>query len=69
MGYLPLIQKDSVSHIHGLAVYVKKGLPFAKDLSLENITDFYFTEYPSFFPSVSHLLHLYAQILILFHLS
>ena len=28
-GYLPLIQKDSVTHMHGLAVYVKEGLPFA----------------------------------------
>ena len=41
-GYLPLlIQKDSVSHIHGLAVYVKEGLPFALDLSLENSADSY----------------------------
>ena len=23
-GYLPLIQKDSVTHMHGLAVYVKE---------------------------------------------
>ena len=35
-GYLPLIQKDSVTHMHGLAVYVKEGLPFTRDLSLEN---------------------------------
>ena len=35
-GYLPLIRKDSSTHIHGLAVYVKEGLPFAQDLSLEN---------------------------------
>ena len=35
-GYLPLIQKDSGTHIHGLAVYVKEGLPFARDVSLEN---------------------------------
>ena len=34
--YLPLIQKDSSIHVHGLAVYVKEGLPFARDLSLEN---------------------------------
>ena len=27
-GYVPLIQKDSSTHIHGLAVYVKEGLPF-----------------------------------------
>ena len=40
-GYLPLIQKDSVTHMHGLAVYVKEGLPFARDLSLENSADSY----------------------------
>ena len=28
-GYLPLIQKDSSTNMHGLAVYVKEGLPFA----------------------------------------
>ena len=28
-GYLPLIQKDSQTHMHGLVVYVKEGLPFA----------------------------------------
>ena len=40
-GYLPLIQKDSSTHMHGLAVYVKEGLPFAWDLSLENSADSY----------------------------
>ena len=35
-GYLPLIRKDSSTHMHGLAVYVKEGLPFARDLSLGN---------------------------------
>ena len=34
--YLPLIQKDSSTHMHGLAVYVKEGLPFAWGLFLEN---------------------------------
>ena len=40
-GYLPLIQEDSITHMHGLAVYVKKGLPFARDVSLENSKDSY----------------------------
>ena len=40
-GYLPLIRKDSGTHIHDLAVYVKEGLPFAPDLSLENSADSY----------------------------
>ena len=30
-GYLPLIRKDSTTHMHGLAVYVKEGFPFARD--------------------------------------
>ena len=38
-GYRPLIRKDSSTHMHGLAVYVTKGLPFARDLSLENSAD------------------------------
>ena len=33
--YLPLIQKDSSTHMHGLAVYVKEGHPFSQDLSLQ----------------------------------
>ena len=40
-GYLPLIQKDSNTHMHGLAVYVKEGLLFARDLYLENSADSY----------------------------
>ena len=39
-GYLPLIRKDSTTHMHGLPIYVKEGvkegLPFARDLSVEN---------------------------------
>ena len=35
-GYLPLIRKDSTTHMHGLAVYMKEGIPFGLDLSLEN---------------------------------
>ena len=35
-GYPPLIRKDSSTHMHDLAVYVKEGLSFAWDLSLEN---------------------------------
>ena len=32
--YLPLIRKDSSTHIHGLAVYLKEGLLFAWHLPL-----------------------------------
>ena len=40
-GYLPLIRKDSITHMHGLPAYVKEGLPFARYLSLENSADSY----------------------------
>ena len=39
-GYLPLIQKDSSPHMHGLAVYVKEGLPFAQEFLLMFSTGF-----------------------------
>ena len=39
--YLPLIRKDSGTHMHDLAVFVKEGLPFARDLSLGNSVDSY----------------------------
>ena len=53
-GYLPLIRKDSGTHMHGLAVYVKEGLPFAQDLSLENSADSYL--FSTGFTSLSVLL-------------
>ena len=40
-AYLPLIQKDFITHMDDLAVYVKEGLPFTQDLSLENSEDSY----------------------------
>ena len=36
-----LIQKDSSTHMHRLTVYVKEGLPFGWNLSLENSEDSY----------------------------
>ena len=29
--YLPLLKKDSITHMHSLVVYVKEGFPFAWD--------------------------------------
>ena len=40
-GYLPLIQKDSSTHMHGLTVHVKEGLPFEWEVFLENSADSY----------------------------
>ena len=31
MGYIPLIQKNSITYMHGLAVYLKEGLIFVWD--------------------------------------
>ena len=58
----------------GLVVYVKEGLPFAQDLSLENYANSYLCfclallHLVSSFLPIDHLLHHYAQLLILFHL-
>ena len=38
-GYLPLLWNDSFTHKHGLAVYVKVGVTFAWELSLESSAD------------------------------
>ena len=63
--YFPLIRKDSITHMYGLAVYVK-GLPFARDLSPENSTNSYFClglalhhSVLYFFFFIDHLFHRY----------
>ena len=66
-GYLPLIQKDSSTHMHGLTVYMKEGLPFARDLSLENSADSYLCFRLALLHSVSYFFFLYRSIL--FHLT
>ena len=57
-GYLPLIRKDSSTHIHGLAVYVKEELPFSLDLSLENSADSYLCFRLALLHSVSYFFFL-----------
>ena len=58
-GYLPLIWKDSGTHMHGLVVYVKEGLSFAQDLSLENSVDSYLCFLLALLHSVSYFFFLY----------
>ena len=58
-GYLTLIQQNSNTHMHVLAVYVKEELSFPRDLSLENSAD----------SSLCFRLSLRHCILLLFHLS
>ena len=72
-SYLPLIRKDSTTHMHGLAVYVKEGIPCAWELSLENCADSYLCFQLALLHSVSYIFSLYlsfyARFLILFHLT
>ena len=60
-GYLPLIRKDSTTHMHRLPVYVKEGLPFAQDLSLENSADSYLCFQLTLLHPVSHFFFLYQS--------
>ena len=60
-GYLPLIRNDSGTHMHGLTVYVKEGLPFAQDLSLENPADSYLCFRLVLRHSVSYIFFLYRS--------
>ena len=69
-GYLPLTQKNFITHMHGLAVYLKEGLP----LSLENSAGSYLCFwlallYSVSFSPINHLFRLCAQFLMLFHLT
>ena len=47
--------------MHGLAVYVKKGLPFAWNLSLENSADFYLCFRLALLHSVPYFFFLYLS--------
>ena len=48
--------------MHGLAVYVKEGLPFAQDLSLENSADSYLCFRLALLHSVSYFFFLYRSL-------
>ena len=68
--------KDFSTHMYGLAVSVKEGYPFARDVSLENCADshlcfrwLYFTQCLTSFSSMDHLFCLCARFLIPFHLT
>ena len=61
-GYLPLIWKDSSTHMHGLAVYVKEWLPSAWDLSLEKSADSYLWFRLVLLHSVSCFFFLYRSL-------
>ena len=60
-GYLLLIRKDSSTHMHGLAVYVKESHPFARDLSLENSADSYLCFRLALLHSLSYFFFFYRS--------
>ena len=60
-GYFPIIRKDSVTHMHGLAVYVKEGLPFARNLFLEKSADSYLCFRLALLHSLSYFFFLYRS--------
>ena len=60
-GYLPLIWKDSSTHMLGLALYVKEGLPFAWDLCLENSAYSYLCFRLALLYAVSYFFYLYQS--------
>ena len=61
-GYLPLILKDCTTHVHGLAVYAKKGFPFTPYLSLNNFTESYLGFQLASVHSVSYFFFLYQSL-------
>ena len=75
-GHLPLIRKDSSSHMHGPTVYVKEQLCFAWNLSPENSAVSYLCFPLALLHSVSYFFPFYQSpilsftwFLILFHLT
>ena len=60
-GYVPLIRKDSITHMYGLAVYMKEELPFARDISLENSADSFLCFRLALLHVVSHFFFLYRS--------
>ena len=61
-GYLPLIEKDSTTHMHGQAVYLKEWLPFAWDLSLETSADTCLCFQLALLHSMSYFFFLYQSV-------
>ena len=60
-SYLPLIQKDSSAHMHGLEVYVKEGIPFVWELSPEKSVNCYLCFRLALLHSMSYFFFLYRS--------
>ena len=61
-GYLPSLQQDSSTHMHGLAVYRKEGPPYVWDLSLENSADSCLCFWLALLHTVSYFFLLYQSL-------
>ena len=57
-GYLPLVRKDSSTHMHGLGVYVRDNLPLARIPTLEDPNESFMCFRLSLLHSTSYLFFL-----------
>ena len=60
-GYLPIIRKDSSTHMHGLAVYARDTLPISREVHLEKPTEPFMCFRLSLLHSTSYLFFLYRS--------
>ena len=60
-GYLPIIRKDSNTHMHGLAVYARDTLPISRETHLEKPTEPFMCFRLSLLHSTSYLFFLYRS--------
>ena len=60
-GYLPIIRKDSSTHMHGLAVYVRDSLPISREFDLERSCKSFMCFRLSLLHSTSYLFFLYRS--------
>ena len=60
-GQFPLIRNHSTTFVHSLAIYVQDGLPFARDVSLENSADSYLCFRLALLHSVFYFFFLYRS--------
>ena len=70
-SHLPLIRQVSITHMHGLAFYVKEGLPLVRGIFLENIGNSYLHFRLSLLYSASYVFFLYRShslsLYVVFH--
>ena len=64
IDYLLLIRNDFIIHMHGLAVYVKEGLPFAWDLSQESSANYDLSFRLALLHTMSYFFFLYQPPLL-----